>query len=99
LPSVNKLYTERRDRGLEVVLVSFREDPALVRRTVQERGYVARVLLDASGDTTGRGWGVFGTPTVYFVDRQGRLVGRGVGARDWESDTARHLIDALLENR
>jgi AhpC/TSA family protein len=99
LPSVNKLYAELRDRGLEIVLVDFRESPELVRRTVRERGYAARVLLDESGDTTGRAWGVFGTPSVYVVDRQGRLVGRAVGPRDWESDAARRLLVTLLESR
>ena len=78
-------------------LIAFRENPELVRRTVQERGYTGRVLLDESGDTTGRVYGVFGPPTVYFVDRQGNLVGRLVGARDWESPAARKLVEELLE--
>ncbi len=97
MPSVNRLYGELRDRGLEVVLVSFREDPALVRRTVQERGYRAPVLLDRSGDVTGKLYGVWGTPTSYLIDREGRLVGRAVGPRSWESPAVRHLLVDLLE--
>ena len=79
--------------------MSFREDPALVRRTVQERGYTAPVLLDRSGDVTGRSYGVWGTPTSYLVDRHGRLVGRVVGPRPWESPAARTLLLDLLEAR
>jgi peroxiredoxin len=97
LPPVNRLYSELRDRGLEVLLVSFREDPAHVGKVVQERGYVAPVLLDRSGDVTGRLYGVWGPPTVYLVDRQGRLVARGVGARDWSRPAARQLLVALLD--
>ncbi len=97
MPSVNKLYGELRDKGLEVLLVSFREDPGLVRRTVQERGYVAPVLLDRSGEVTGKGYGVWATPTSYLIDRQGRLVGRAVGPHPWESPAARKLIVDLLE--
>jgi hypothetical protein len=96
LPSVSRLYTELRDRGLEVRLVSFREDPGLVRRTVQERDYAAPVLLDRSGDVTGRAYGVWGTPTSYLIDRQGRLVGRIVGPRPWDSPAARKLLEDLL---
>jgi hypothetical protein len=96
LPSVSRLYTELRGRGLEVLLVSFREDPGLVRRTVQERGYAARALIDRSGDLTGRVYGVWGTPTSYLIDRQGRLVGRAVGPRPWDSPPARKLLEALL---
>jgi hypothetical protein len=97
LPSVNALYEEFRGRGLEVRLVNFREEPDLVRKTVAERGYKAPVLLDRSGDVTGRAYGVWGPPTVYFVDRQGQLVGRVVGARGWDSPQARAFVQALLE--
>ena len=65
------MYGELRDKGLEVALVSFRENPELVKRTVKERGYIAPVLLDESGDVTGRVYGVWAAPTIYFVDRQG----------------------------
>jgi hypothetical protein len=77
-------------------LISFREGPALVKRTVAERGYTAPVLLDESGDVTGKAYGVFGPPTAYFVDRQGRLLGRIVGPRDWNTPAARKLVQELL---
>ncbi len=90
------MATELKGKGLELFMVNFRENSDLVRRTVKERGYTGRVLLDESGDTTGRVYGVFGPPTVYFVDRQGNLVGRLVGARDWESPAARKFVEELL---
>jgi hypothetical protein len=67
-----------------------------VKRTVAERGYTAPVLLDESGDVTGKVYGVFGPPTAYFVDRQGRLLGRMVGPRDWDTPQARKLVQELL---
>jgi hypothetical protein len=97
LPSVNKLYTELRGRGLEVLLIDFRESPDVVRRTVQERGYVAPVLLDESGDVTGRVYGVWGPPTGYFVGRRGQLVGRIPGRRGWDAPAGRKFIQTLLE--
>jgi hypothetical protein len=97
LPPINQLYTELRSRDLDVLLVSFRENADHVRRTVQERGYVAPVLLDQSGDVTGKLYGVWGPPTVYLIDRQGRLVGRAVGPRDWSAPAARRFLVELLE--
>jgi hypothetical protein len=96
LPSVNALHREFRDQGLEVLLIDFRESPDLVRRVVKERGYTAPVLLDQSGDVTGRLYGVWGPPTIYLVDRQGRLVGRAVGRRDWSTPAARTFMRELL---
>jgi hypothetical protein len=96
LPSVNKLYSELRGKGFEVLLINFREDPELVKRAVRERGYVAPVLLDRSGDITGRVYGVWGPPTAFFVDRRGQLVARVIGARDWSTPAARAFVEALL---
>jgi AhpC/TSA family len=96
LPSVNALHREFRDQGLEVLLIDFRESAAHVRKVVKERGYTSPVLLDESGDVTGRGYGVWGPPTVYLVDRQGRLVGRAIGRRGWDSPAARAFVRELL---
>ncbi len=97
MPSVNKLYSEFKGHGFEVLLISFREDPELVGRTVRERGYVAPVLLDQSGEVAGKGYGVWGPPTVYFVDRRGQLIGRVFGPRGWDGPSARTFIRALLD--
>jgi hypothetical protein len=99
LPSVNRLHAELRGQGLEVLLVNFRENPDVVRETVRERGYRPRVLLDESGDVTGRVYGVWGPPTAYVVDRRGRLVGRVVGPRDFASPAALAFFRALLASK
>ena len=96
MPSVNALYRDLKAQGLEVLLIAFREKAADVRRVAHERGYVAPVLVDESGDVTGRLYGVWGPPTVYVVDRDGRLVGRIVGARDWSTPAARTFLRELL---
>lgn len=80
-----------------MLLVDFREDPELVRKAVTDRGYKAPVLLDRSGDVTGRAYGVWGPPTMYFIDREGRLVGRVVGPRGWDSPQAKAFVRALLD--
>ena len=81
------------------MLISFRESADVVKHAVTERGYTAPVLLDASGDVTGRAYGVFGPPTAYLVDREGRLVGRLVGARDWSGPAARDLMRAFVTTK
>ena len=96
MPSVNALYRDLKGQGLEVLLIAFRESAAEVRRVARERGYAAPVLLDESGDVTGRLYGVWGPPTVYLVDREGRLIGRAAGPRDWSTPPARTFVRELL---
>lgn len=68
-----------------------------MRRTVQDRAYIAPVLIDRSGEVTGKGYWVWGPPTAYFIDRRGQLIGRVVGARDWSTPAVRAFVEALLE--
>jgi hypothetical protein len=96
LPSVNALYQRYRPRGLEVRLVNVREPADVVRRTVEERGYTAPVLLDEQGHVAGGEYDVSSPPTVYLVDRGGNLIGRVIGSRAWNGETARRLIEQLL---
>ena len=77
--------------------MTFRESAETVKKAAQERGYVAPVLLDVSGDVTGKLYGVWGPPTAYFIDRKGQLIGRVIGARDWSAPAARTLIQSLIE--
>jgi len=63
---------------------------------VKERGYTAPVLLDRSGDVTGLAYGVYGPPTMYLIDRRGRLLARGLGPHEWRSPRARRLLDEVL---
>ena len=70
-----------------------------MKKATRERGYAAPVLLDTSGDVTGKLYGVWGPPTAYLIDRQGRLLGRIQGARDWSTPAARNLLQSLVEER
>ncbi len=99
MPPVNRLYTALKAKGLEVRLISVREKPETVKQALQARGYVAPVLLDESGDVSGRGYGVWGPPTAYFIDRQGRLLARMVGAHDWSTPAVRKVVEDLLAER
>ena len=46
---------------------------------------------------TGCRRGVFGPPTAYLIDRQGRLVARMVGERDWSTPAVKSLLLEVLK--
>src|SRR2546425_10450397 len=93
------MYSELKAKGLEARLIAFRESADLVRRTVKERGYVVPSLLDADGDVTGRLYGVFGPPALYFVDRQGRLLARRGRPHHGAAPATRAPSDRLVHRR
>lgn len=98
MPSVNALQDELKDRGLTVLLIDLWEKPERVAKTVKERGYTARVLLDTDGKVSRSGpYRVTATPTVFLVGPEGTLLGQTIGPKPWTRPEGRALLDALLE--
>jgi peroxiredoxin len=86
---------ELKDRGLVVVAVSIREPRDTVAAWTTKVGLPFPVYLDEDAEVT-RAWRVTSTPTVFLVDRRGRVVGKAIGTKAWTSPAGRALLTALL---
>ena len=96
MPStVEQLHRDLSGRGLSVIAVNIQESQSTVATWAREKKVTIPILLDADGAVTQR-YGVIATPTAFLIDRQGRLLGRVVGSRDWASPAGRALMAALL---
>lgn len=96
MPStVERLHRDLFARGLSILAVNIQERQPTVAAWVREQKLTLPVALDADGDVTRR-YGVIATPTVFLIDREGRLLGRVVGPRDWGSPEGKALISGLL---
>ncbi len=89
------MHRELTPRGLSVLAIDIQESRPAVATWAKERKVTIPILLDADGDVT-RQYGVIATPTAFLIDREGRLLGRLIGPRDWSSPAGRALIVALL---
>ena len=89
------MQRELKGKGLVVLAVSIQESPAKVEAWVKKVGLPFPVLLDEDG-TVMRAWRVRSTPTVFIVDRRGRVIGTTVGTKPWTSPAGRALFAALL---
>ena len=76
--------------------VNLEEQPEAVLAFRQNFGIPFPLLLDREGKVQ-KLLGVRGHPSTVFIDRKGRIVGRILGERDWQSEAARHLVRSLLE--
>lgn len=96
MPStIEKIYRERKARGFTVLAININEPRDKVAPWVRARGMTVPVVLDDDALVTAR-FRVRATPTIVLLGRDGRMVGRAVGNRPWESAPGRALLDALL---
>lgn len=98
MPSMEILYQELKDRGLEILAVS--SDPAggldeTVRPFVEEYKLTFPILLDETFEVN-IWFGVRGIPTSFLIDQEGRVARVIYGARDWATPEARTIVRQLL---
>jgi len=82
-------------QGLSVLAVNIQEGPSTVAAWAREKNVTIPILLDADGEVSRR-YRVIATPTAVLIDREGRLLGRVVGPRDWSSPAGKAFIAGLL---
>ncbi|QHQ37498.1 redoxin domain-containing protein [Algicella marina] len=96
-PSLAALETAMGGADFEVVaLATGRNSPEGIARFNAEYGTGALATrLDPKGEVA-RAYSVLGLPVSVILDRDGREIARLQGGADWESESARAIIDRLL---
>ncbi|MBI1848292.1 MAG: TlpA family protein disulfide reductase [Candidatus Rokubacteria bacterium] len=82
-------------RDLQIVAIDIQERPETVVSWTATHQVTLPVLLDPDGRVT-KAYGVSATPTVFVLDRTGRLVGKALGTKPWTSERGRLAIEKLL---
>ena len=92
---MEQVHKEFNQKGLTVLAVNVQENRDRVANWVEEKNVTSLILLDADG-AVAQLYGVTGTPTVVLIGRQGELIGRAGGSREWTGEKGRRLFEALL---
>jgi peroxiredoxin len=97
LPSLQRLWEDMRDEGVVVLGINIGEDADSIFLFTADYPVDFPLLLDQDSAVI-EAWPVVGIPTTYIVDRQGRLVYRAVGAREFDEPAIRATLRGLVED-
>jgi peroxiredoxin len=96
MPTMQRLYDQLHDRGLTVLAVSIDAlGEQIVAPFMQEHQLSFPALLDTQG-TIERLYRTGGVPESFIIDKQGRLVEKVVGPRDWAHPQVIAMFERLL---
>lgn len=95
MPSMQRLWEEFKEEDFVILAINIQEESKLVSSFMNERGLSFPVLLDEKGKVA-RTYGIRGIPTTFFLNPEGEIIGKAVGARDWDSEESFELIRELL---
>ena len=96
MPSFENLYRRYRSEGMTVLAVTIdKKAKPQIKSFVDEYGLSFPVLLDSKGEAE-RLYPSMTVPFTYVIDRNGRVVARVDGAKNWESRETFDAIEYLL---
>ena len=97
MPSFEKLYRRYRSEGVAVLAVTLDKNAGpKIKSFVDEYELSFPILLDEKGEVE-RLYPSMTIPFTYVIDREGRVVARVDGAKNWESNETFEAIEYLLK--
>lgn len=95
MPSLNRLYSDLKPRGLEVVAISSDRSVNDLRDFLAKNRFDFLILFDEKKAVT-KQYKVFSMPTTLLINRQGVVVERLFGEYEWTEPETRKKIENLL---
>ncbi|MEW6739417.1 MAG: peroxiredoxin family protein [Nitrospirota bacterium] len=96
MPSLNNLYNEYKDKGLVVLAVSVDASEKPVKSFARELKLTFPVLMDKDKAVSFDEYAVLGLPTTFLIDRNGVVIEKIMGEREWDSPQMKEKILKLL---
>jgi thiol-disulfide isomerase/thioredoxin len=96
MPSIEALYQRFKDRDFIFLTISVDyEGSKPVREFIEKNRYTFPVLVDQKSETLDI-FEVTGIPTTFVIDKQGKLLGKAIGPRNWTSSEIVSYLTQLL---
>lgn len=74
IPRLKEIYTKYNSKGFEILGISIDKDEKAWRKAMEEEGMVWKQVLSPDIKETTKTFNFNGIPTLYFVDREGKIV-------------------------
>ena len=96
MPSMERLHRRFKDKDFVIVAINLQEPASRVKEFFKENNLTFITLLDSTGEVGAR-FGISSLPTTFIMDKEGRIIGGALGAREWDTKEAIALFEYLIE--
>lgn len=97
MPSMQKLYDRFKDKGFDMLTISVDKDISLIQPFMDKYNLTFPVLLDPDSEVAKKQYKTTGVPETFIVDRDGIIVHKAIGPRDWATFETIEAFGQLIE--
>jgi len=96
MPSLQRTFEELEQDHFAMLAINAAEEPELVNAYAASMGDHMRFpVLVGDGSPVGEQWPLVAMPATFILDRDGRVIYKAIGARDWNAPEILHKIRQL----
>ena len=85
MPALNRAWKKTRKMKIKILAINIGENEDQIFSFLGKYPVDFPLIMDRSGNTV-KQWKVIALPTTFVVDKNGYIVYRAVGGRDWDHD-------------
>jgi thiol-disulfide isomerase/thioredoxin len=94
MPSMEKLHQKFKNQDFAMVTINLQESASQVKSFFKEYKLTFTALLDSDGEV-GIQFRINAIPTTYILDKEGRIIAKAIGPREWDSKKSIVLFEHL----
>jgi len=98
MPEMEKLFKRFKEDNFVMVSINLRESSQKVSAFFKKHKLTFIALLDSDGSVR-TGFGIRSIPTTFILDKQGGLLGKAMGPREWGGRKATALFEELVRRK
>ena len=96
MPSMEKLYRKYKDFGFEMLTISVDKDQSLIEPFMKKFNLTFPVLLDPESKIAKKIYKTTGVPETFIVNREGLIVHKAIGPRDWANEETLEAFSQMV---
>lgn len=97
MPSMEKLHRKLSGKNFAMVTVNIKESALQVKNFFKKYQLTFTALLDTTGGVSSE-FGIGAIPTTFILDKNGRIIGRINGPREWDSRESVAMFEELANS-
>ena len=92
---MEKLYRQFKDLDFEMLAISVDQDTSLIKPYQEKYKLTFPVLLDPGSRVARKKYKSVGFPSTFIVGKDGIILHKALGARDWDTEESIRVFEQL----
>jgi len=98
MAAMEKLHQRLKNKDFVMMAINLQEPASQVKAFLKKHKLTFTSLLDSKGKI-GLRFGIRSIPTTFILDKNGGMIGKVLGGREWDSDKSTALFEHLMNRK